>query len=109
MVVEPAQADLSPTKIDSKDPIKPGASLIYALTVKNLGPNTSQTLTLVNTLDRNTTYVSISAPKGRTLDLPVRQLCNDMHQHPPSQRQQRGYQDHCNGQQDRQGWQGTRQ
>jgi uncharacterized repeat protein (TIGR01451 family) len=60
----PTSADLSLTKTDSKDPIRPGASLTYTLTVKNLGSNAAQTITLVDTLDRDTTYVSISAPKG---------------------------------------------
>lgn len=65
--VNPASsADLSLTKVDSKDPVKPGAQLVYTLTVKNLGPNTAQSLKLVDTLDRNTTYVSIAAPKGWT-------------------------------------------
>jgi uncharacterized repeat protein (TIGR01451 family) len=57
-------ADLSLTKTDSKDPVKPGAQLVYTLTVSNLGPDTAETLTLVDTLDRNTKYVSTSAPRG---------------------------------------------
>lgn len=66
VVTLPTSADLSLTKTDSKDPIKPGANLTYTLTVKNLGPNTAQTITLVDTLDRDTTYGSVSAPKGWT-------------------------------------------
>jgi uncharacterized repeat protein (TIGR01451 family) len=66
VVTSPISADLSLTKTDSKDPVKPGAQLVYTLTVKNLGPNTAQTISLVDTLDRNTTYVSVAAPKGWT-------------------------------------------
>jgi uncharacterized repeat protein (TIGR01451 family) len=66
LVVPGTMADLSLTKIDSKDPVKPGANLVYTLTVSNLGPNPAESLTLVDTLDRNTTYVSVSAPKGWT-------------------------------------------
>jgi uncharacterized repeat protein (TIGR01451 family) len=61
-----ASADLSIAKTDSKDPVKPGAKLDYTLVVSNLGPNAAQNLTLVDTLDRNTTYVSVSAPIGWT-------------------------------------------
>jgi uncharacterized repeat protein (TIGR01451 family) len=57
-------ADLSLTKIDKTDPVKPGAKLVYTLTILNAGPDAAQNLTLVDTLDRNTTYGSISAPKG---------------------------------------------
>ena len=59
-------ADVSINKIDSKDPIKPGAKLVYTLVVSNVGPYAAQDLTLVDILDRNTTYGSISAPKGWT-------------------------------------------
>ncbi len=59
-------ADVSIHKTDSKDPIKPGAKLVYTLVVSNAGPNAAQDLTLVDTLDRNTTYGSTSAPKGWT-------------------------------------------
>jgi hypothetical protein len=39
VVVSAAAADLSLTKTDSKDPVKPGDKLVYTLTVSNLGPN----------------------------------------------------------------------
>jgi uncharacterized repeat protein (TIGR01451 family) len=57
-------ADLAIDKTDSKDPVKPGAKLVYTLTVRNNGPDAAQNITLVDTLDRTTTYVSTSAPKG---------------------------------------------
>jgi uncharacterized repeat protein (TIGR01451 family) len=57
-------ADLSITKIDKTDPVKPGAKLDYFLTISNAGPDAAQNITLNDTLDRNTTYVSASAPKG---------------------------------------------
>jgi uncharacterized repeat protein (TIGR01451 family) len=64
VVAEPIQADLSVTKTDSKDPVKPGAQLVYTLTVSNLGPNTAESVVLSDKLDPNTTYVSTSVPKG---------------------------------------------
>lgn len=62
----PSSADLSLTNTDSKDPIKPGAQLVYTLTVKNLGSNTAESLVLTDKLDVNTTYGSVSAPRGWT-------------------------------------------
>jgi large repetitive protein len=59
-------ADLSITKIDKTDPVKRGTKLDYILTVSNAGPDAAQNLTLKDTLDRNTTYVSTSAPKDWT-------------------------------------------
>jgi uncharacterized repeat protein (TIGR01451 family) len=64
VVVSAAAADLSLTKTDSKDPVKPGDKLVYTLTISNLGPNTAESVVLSDKLDANTTYVSISAPKG---------------------------------------------
>jgi uncharacterized repeat protein (TIGR01451 family) len=61
-----ASADLSIDKTDSKDPVKPGAKLVYTLIISSTGPDAAQNLTLVDTLDRTTTYVSTSAPKGWT-------------------------------------------
>ena len=63
-VVSAASADLQITMTASRTTVKPGAQLVYTLTVKNLGPDTAQTVTLTDTLDHNTTYVSVSAPKG---------------------------------------------
>ncbi len=65
-VVPPTSADLSITSVDSKDPVKPGAQLVYTLTARNLGPDPAQTVTLTDTLDRNTKYVSVAAPRGWT-------------------------------------------
>ena len=57
-------ADLGITKADSKDPIKPGAGLVYTLVVSNNGSYAAQSVSVVDTLDRDTIYVSTSAPKG---------------------------------------------
>ena len=57
-------ADLSISKTDSKDPVKPGAQLVYTLTARNAGPNAAQSIVIVDTLDRNTTFVSAKAPRG---------------------------------------------
>jgi uncharacterized repeat protein (TIGR01451 family) len=59
-------ADLSLSKTDKTDPVKPGAKLDYTLVVSNAGPNPAQNLSLVDRLDVNTTFVSVSAPKGWT-------------------------------------------
>ena len=63
LVIQPS-ADLSLVNLDSVDPVKPGAALTYTLKLTNLGPNTAQTVKIVDTLDANTTYVSYKAPKG---------------------------------------------
>jgi uncharacterized repeat protein (TIGR01451 family) len=59
-------ADLSITKIDKTDPVKPGTKLDYILTINNAGPCAAQSITLRDTLDRSTTYVSTYAPNGWT-------------------------------------------
>jgi uncharacterized repeat protein (TIGR01451 family) len=64
IVLSANAADLSLTKIDSKDPVKPGDKLVYTLTVSNLGPSTAESVVLSDKLDSNTTYGSVSAPKG---------------------------------------------
>jgi uncharacterized repeat protein (TIGR01451 family) len=64
IVLSTVDADLSLTKTDSKDPIKPGAQLVYTLNVSNLGPNSAESVVLSDKLDSNTSYVSTSAPKG---------------------------------------------
>ena len=59
-------ADLGITKADSKDPVKPGAGLVYTLVVSNSGPDAAEGVSVVDTLDRDTTYVSTNAPQGWT-------------------------------------------
>jgi uncharacterized repeat protein (TIGR01451 family) len=57
-------ADLSISKTDSKDPVKPGSKLVYALTVSNLGADLAESVIVTDKLDVNTTYLSVSAPRG---------------------------------------------
>ncbi len=59
-------ADLAITTMDKPDPVKPGAKLVYALTVTNLGPNTAESVIVTDKIDVKTTYVSVSAPEGWT-------------------------------------------
>jgi len=59
-----ASSDLSIGLTDSKDPVKPGAKMVYTIKVSNAGPDPAQDVIVVDTLDRNTTYISTSAPKG---------------------------------------------
>ena len=57
-------ADLSISKADSKDPVKPGSKLLYTLTVNNLGADLAESVIVTDKLDVNTTYLSVSAPRG---------------------------------------------
>lgn len=61
-----ASADLAIDKTDSKDPVKPGSKLTYTLTVSNLGPDLAEGISMTDKLDSNTTYDSISVPRGWT-------------------------------------------
>ncbi len=65
-VVPAVSADLSVTLTGSNDPVKPKASLVYTLTVKNLGLDTAQNLTMTDKLDTKTIFGSITAPRGWT-------------------------------------------
>lgn len=67
--VEPASADVSIAKSDAPDPISIGDSLTYTIDVTNAGPSTAEAVTVVDTLDANTSYVSdtggcVEAPVG---------------------------------------------
>lgn len=57
-------ADLSISNADSKDPVKPGSKLLYTLTVSNLGADLAESVIVTDKLDVNTTYLSVSAPRG---------------------------------------------
>lgn len=62
----PASADLKLSMVANKDRIMAGNSLVYTLKLKNLGPMAANSVTLVDTLDSNITFVSLAAPKGWT-------------------------------------------
>ncbi len=63
-----ARSDLSITQTDSIDPVNPGASLVYTLTVSNAGPSDARDVVVTNTLPAGVTFVSTSgcaeAPAG---------------------------------------------
>jgi uncharacterized repeat protein (TIGR01451 family) len=53
-------ANLSLTKQDSPDPVAPGGTLTYTLTVSNAGPATACQATVTDTLPAGTSFVSAS-------------------------------------------------
>jgi uncharacterized repeat protein (TIGR01451 family) len=57
-------ANLSVTKVDTPDPIAPGANITYTITVNNAGPTNASSVSLSDTLPANTTFVSLASPGG---------------------------------------------
>jgi uncharacterized repeat protein (TIGR01451 family) len=53
-----AQADLGASLSDSPDPVGQGASLTYTIQATNLGPSTSPSMTITDTLPAQVTFVS---------------------------------------------------
>jgi uncharacterized repeat protein (TIGR01451 family) len=51
-------ADLGISVADAPDPVAQGASLVYTIQATNLGPSTSPSLTVTNTLPAQVTFVS---------------------------------------------------
>jgi uncharacterized repeat protein (TIGR01451 family) len=62
------EADLSVTKTDSPDPVLPGGTLTYTVTVTNLGPSAATSVTLVDTLPAGVAFVS-STPGPPTCNI----------------------------------------
>jgi len=66
--VKENQADLSISKIDSEDPVMPGDSLTYTVTVNNAGPETAENVVVTDTLPAGVTLVQTSgcteSPEG---------------------------------------------
>ncbi len=58
------QANLSITKTDSTDPVNPGASFNYVLTVNNAGPSTATNLTVSDTVPSQYTVNTVTSPTG---------------------------------------------
>lgn len=52
------QANLAVTTTDSKDPVKPGESFTYTVTITNNGPTVAKTVLLDVSVDKNLTSVS---------------------------------------------------
>jgi uncharacterized repeat protein (TIGR01451 family) len=57
-------ADLTVSKVDSPDPVPPGATLTYMITVTNNGPTVSNNVTMDDTLPPQALFQSVSAPAG---------------------------------------------
>jgi uncharacterized repeat protein (TIGR01451 family) len=64
VTVTPLQANLSITKSDSPDPVVPGASLTYTITVKNNGPDAAQNITVTDNLPSGVTFTSCLSASG---------------------------------------------
>ena len=59
--VEARLADLGVSQIDSADPVLPGGTVIYTVTVINNGPDNASNLVLVDTLPTGATLISVTA------------------------------------------------
>ena len=59
-----AQANLSITKTDSMDPVNPGQSFSYTLTVNNAGPATATSLVVSDTVPSQYTVTTVTSPTG---------------------------------------------
>jgi uncharacterized repeat protein (TIGR01451 family) len=66
-----ASADLAVTKVDTPDPIVPGATLSYTVTVSNNGPDPAPSTTWTDTLPTGTSFVSLAAPAGWSCTTPA--------------------------------------
>ncbi|HEV8578166.1 MAG TPA: DUF11 domain-containing protein [Thermoanaerobaculia bacterium] len=64
-------ADLSVTKVDTPDPVAPGANLTYTITVTNAGPDSASSVEFLDSLPAGTTFDSLSAPGGWTCSTPA--------------------------------------
>src|SRR5207249_521153 len=66
-----AQADLAITKTDSPDPVTPGGTLTYTITVSNAGPNAAASVTMNDPLPPQTTFQSMPTPAGWSCTTPA--------------------------------------
>ena len=55
------------TKVDSPDPVAPGGTLDYTLTVHNAGPDSAQNVNTRDQLPANTTFASASVSQGTVM------------------------------------------
>jgi uncharacterized repeat protein (TIGR01451 family) len=62
--VTPLQADLSITKSDSPDPVTPGGTLTYTITVTNNGPDAAQNITVTDNLPVAVTFTTCTSVSG---------------------------------------------
>ena len=61
-------ADLAVTKTDDPDPVTEGGNLTYTVTVTNNGPGAATNVTLTDTYDSLTAFVSATATQGTCAD-----------------------------------------
>ncbi|MEM7207536.1 MAG: chitobiase/beta-hexosaminidase C-terminal domain-containing protein [Pseudomonadota bacterium] len=54
------EADLSINKVDSVDPVLPGNTLVYTITVNNAGPDLAENVVVTDTLPAGVTFVASS-------------------------------------------------
>lgn len=59
-----ASADLSATKTDSPDPVLPGGTITYTITVHNAGPNAASNVFVGDNVPANTTFVGMQQTSG---------------------------------------------
>jgi uncharacterized repeat protein (TIGR01451 family) len=64
-------ADLVVAKGDFADPVVPGQTQIYSITVDNAGPTQAEFVNLEDTLPGGTTFLSLTPPAGWTCDTPA--------------------------------------
>jgi uncharacterized repeat protein (TIGR01451 family) len=63
-VEPPFSSDVSITKTDSPDPVIAGNNLTYTVTVTNNGPDTATSVTVIDNLPAETTFVSCASTGG---------------------------------------------
>lgn len=66
-----ADADLQVFKADALDPIPPGGTQTYTLSLTNSGPDDAELVTLDDTLPADTTFLSLSSPGGWSCSTPA--------------------------------------
>ena len=59
-----ASADMAVSKTDSPDPVTGGENVTYTITVENIGPDAATGVSVVDTLDQTSTFVSANFPQG---------------------------------------------
>ncbi|WP_144118564.1 lamin tail domain-containing protein [Catellatospora sichuanensis] len=65
--VRQPSANLAITKTDFPDPVVPGATLTYTISVGNSGPDAAQSVVMRDEIPANTTFVSFTAAAGWAL------------------------------------------
>lgn len=63
-VTNPTSADLSISKSDSPDPIAPGRTLTYTLSVTNSGPDAAHSVVVTDNLSSDLTFVDCASNQG---------------------------------------------